>query len=194
MTLAEDNSGHVRDLSDDEREVLSLLVALDAPMEESLLLALLEGTSASTVTLGDLERDGLGVRDSRRRWSIAPALTADDMRALLTPAQQQRSAQRLGVGLLTAARELPALRRAVHLLLEGGDAPAALDGVVRWYAAQGPAAPTVDEVVMALRGARQNVEFERELPRRLRWHRAWWRQPAFVALVSVIVALAVIAW
>lgn len=184
----------LRDVSDDQREVLSLLAALDAPMDESLLLALLDGTSASTVTLGDLEREGLAIRDAQRRWSIAHALIADDVRALLTPAQQQRSAKRLGTALLTAAREFPALRRAVRLLLEGSDVHAAIDGVVRWYVAQGAAAPDVEELIMALRGTRQHVEFELELRRRLRWRRAWWRQPAFVAVASVVFTLAIITW
>lgn len=184
----------LRDVSDDEREVLSLLAALDAPMEESLLLALLEGTSASTITLGDLERDGLAIRDTQRRWSIAHALIADDIRALLTPAQLQRSARRLGGVLLTAAREFPALRRAVRLLLEGGDTSTALDGVVRWYTMQGSAAPAVDELVTALRGTQQNMEFELALRRRLRWRRAWWRQPAFVAVASVVFTVTIIAW
>jgi len=188
--------GSVRDLSkrsDDEREALSLLVALDAPMEESLQLALLGGTAASTITLGDLERDGLAIRDDQRRWSIAHPLTAHDVRAQLTPALKQRSAQRLGVALLTAARELSALRRAVRLLLEGNDTPTALDGVVRWYSSQGATAPAVDELVATLRVAQPNVEFEHELYRRLWWRQAWWRHPAVVALVSVILAVAIIA-
>jgi len=184
----------LRDVSEDQREVLSLLAALDAPMDESLLLALIDGTSASTITLGDLERDGLAIRDAQRRWSIAHALIADDVRDLLTSAQQQRSAHRLGTALLTAAREFPALRRAVRLLLEGGDVRAAVDGVVRWYASQGAAAPDVEELTTALRGAQQHGEFDRELRRRLRWRRAWWRQPAFVAMASVGLTLAIIAW
>jgi len=66
--------------------------------------------------------------------------------------------------------------------------------VVRWYTMQGAAAPAVDELVTALRGAQQNMEFELDLRRRLRWRRAWWRQPAFVAAASVVFTVAIIAW
>lgn len=187
--------GRLRDIGDGEREALSLLAVLDAPMEESLLLALLdEASTQATLVLGDLERDGLAVRDPSRRWSIAHALIADDIRSTLTTEQQQRSARRVGAALLKGAREFAAIRRAVRLLLEGGDVDAALDGVVRWYVAQGRSAPAIDDLVLSLRGTRQHVEFELALRRRLRWRRAWWRQPAVVAACSVAVTLAAIGW
>ncbi|MFN5598635.1 MAG: ATP-binding protein [Gemmatimonas sp.] len=183
------------DISDAEREVLSLLAALDAPMDESLLLGLLDDTSGrATITLGNLERDGLAARDTRRRWSIAHALIADDIRATTPLGQPQQSAQRLGAALLIGARALPDVRRAVRLLLEGRDPEAALKGAVRWYAAQGTAAPSVEEFVLALRGAQQHVEFEQALRRQLRWRRAWWRQPTVVAMASVVATLAVTIW
>ena len=185
----------LREVNDAEREALSLLAALDAPMDEPLLLALLDDASGrATTTLGDLERNGLAVRDTSRCWSIAHALIADDIRATVPPEQQQRSAKRIGTALLIGAREFPALRRAVRLLLEGGDLSAALDGSVRWYLAQGRSAPTIEDFVVSLRGARQHVEFELELRRHLRWRRAWWRQPAVVAAFSVALTLAAIAW
>ena len=185
----------LRDVSETERDVLSLLAALDTPMEESLLLGLLEDASERpAITLGNLERDGLAVRDGRQRWSIAHALIADDIRATTAPDQPQRSAKRVGAALLIGARELPDVRRAVRLLLEGEDLSAALNGAVRWYAAQGASAPSIEEYIPAVRGTRNYAEFERELRRRLRWRRAWWRQPPVVAMASVLATLAVITW
>ena len=192
---ARDQHARLREVSEGERVALALLVALDAPMPESLLLALLEDLVARpTETLGALERDGLILRDAQRRWSITHALIADDLRETLDPKLQQASARRVGTALLAGAREFSALRRAVRLLLEGQDVEAALSGVVRWYVAQGRAAPTLDDLVRSLRGTRQHVDFELELRRRLRWRRAWWRQPAVVAALSVVATLAAISW
>lgn len=187
--------GRLRELSPAAREVLCLLVVADAPVEEPLLLALLEGeVSHSTTWLAELEREGLAVRDAGRRWVIAHALIADDLRVMLSPDERQRSARRLGEALLLAAREFPALRRAVRLLLDGGSLNTAVQGAVRWYVAQDTELFTPQEFVEALQGTGLQTEFEHRVGRRLRWRRNWWRQPAVVAAFSVVASVAVMAW
>ena len=188
-------SSRLRELGAAAREVLTLLAVDDTPVDEPLLLTLLDGEVArSTTVLAQLERDGMIVRDPRRRWMVAHALIADDIRTILTPDERQRGARRMGEALLSAARDFPSLRRAVRLLLDGGSVTNAVNGAVRWYASQEREPFTPAEFVQSLLGGGLHAEFEDGLGRRLRGRRRWWRQPAIAAALSVAASLAIIAW
>jgi len=177
-----------------DRALLALLAMADAPVTTADLEMVGETPSAAVgVELSRLEQLGLVLRDAGARWSLAHALIAEDARASVPPEDWRRMARALGERLSRDVEDLGALRRAVRLLLEGGEIEAARALAVRWYAAQRVMPFSADGFVEALRGAGGDAELHRSLRRALLWRRRWWRSRPAVAVGSALLTLSVAA-
>jgi hypothetical protein len=123
-------------LSDLGREPLGLLMAL-AMMDEPLSMRQLIATCGSDEMrvghdVAELERRGLVLRHGDE-WRVAHATIGDDVRAVVAGEQAATVARRLGEFLLVQADDVSTLRRAVVLLLAGGERTMALGAARRWF-------------------------------------------------------------
>ena len=158
-------------LSDLGREPLGLLMAL-AMMDEPLSMRQLIATCGSDEMrvghdVAELERRGLVLRHGDE-WRVAHATIGDDVRAVVAGEQAATVARRLGEFLLVQADDVSTLRRAVVLLLAGGERTMALGAARRWFLEhRGIRLPPDAFVDVLLRGV-DDPQFRAHLLRRLR--------------------------